>query len=38
VLVIYGSGHLPQPASFFEQNPQYDWVSALEVLGDPDQE
>jgi hypothetical protein len=33
VLVIIGSGHLPQLASFFEQNPRYELVSALAVLG-----
>lgn len=33
VLVIFGSGHLAQLASFFDQNPDYEWVSALEVLG-----
>ena len=35
VLVIYGSGHLPQLAGFFEENPNYEWVSALDVLGEP---
>ncbi len=33
VLVIFGTGHLAQLASFFDQNPDYEWVSALEVLG-----
>ena len=36
VLVIYGSGHLAQLASFFDQNPDFDRVSALEVLGEPE--
>ena len=35
VLVIYGSGHLAHLASFFDQNPDYEWVSALEALGQP---
>lgn len=33
VLVVFGSGHLAHLASFFDQNPYYAWVSALEVLG-----
>jgi hypothetical protein len=35
VLVIYGSGHLPHLARFFEENPRYQLVSALDVLGEP---
>jgi hypothetical protein len=35
ILVIYGSGHLPQLARFFDENPRYELVSALEVLGEP---
>jgi hypothetical protein len=34
VLVVFGSGHLAHLASFFDQNPYYEWVSALEVLGE----
>lgn len=34
VLVIFGSGHLAQLASFFDQSPSYEWVSALEALGE----
>lgn len=35
VLVIYGSGHLPLLADFFDENPNYQLVSALDVLGKP---
>ncbi len=35
-LVIIGSGHLAQLASFFDQSPEFEWVSALEVLGRAD--
>lgn len=34
VLVIIGSGHLAHLSDFFEQNPSYEWVSALEYLSD----
>lgn len=34
VLVIYGSGHLAQLAEFFDENPNFEHVSALEVLGE----
>jgi hypothetical protein len=37
VLVVFGTGHLAQLASFFDQNPYYEWVSALEVLGETGQ-
>jgi hypothetical protein len=33
VLVIFGSGHLPQLVGFFDENPDYEVVSALDVLG-----
>lgn len=36
VLMVFGSGHLAHLASFFDRNPAYEWVSALEVLGEPD--
>lgn len=32
VLVIYGSGHLPQLVQFFSENPDFEVVSALDVL------
>lgn len=35
VLVIYGSGHLPLLSDFFEENPNYELVSALDALGKP---
>ena len=35
-LVVFGSGHLAHLADFFEQNPHYEWVSALEALGEPE--
>ena len=34
VLAIFGSGHLALLASFFDQSPSHEWVSALEVLGE----
>jgi hypothetical protein len=36
VLVVFGSGHLAHLASFFDQNPRYDWISALDFLGHAD--
>jgi hypothetical protein len=38
VLVVFGSGHLAHLASFFDQNPHFEWVSALDVLGQPGSE
>jgi hypothetical protein len=38
VLVIFGSGHLAHLAQFFEENPRYELVPALEFLGEPDGE
>lgn len=35
-LVVSGSGHLAHLADFFRQNPTIEWVSALEVLGEPE--
>lgn len=35
VLVVFGSGHLAQLASFFDENPNYEWVSALTALDAP---
>ncbi|MDX1444355.1 MAG: DUF5694 domain-containing protein [Gammaproteobacteria bacterium] len=35
-VVIYGSGHLAQLAEFVRQHPDYEFVSALEYLGDSD--
>lgn len=34
VLVIFGSGHLPQLVGFFDENPDYEVVPALDVLGE----
>jgi hypothetical protein len=34
ILVIYGSGHAPHLTSFFDQNPEFELVPAMSVLGE----
>lgn len=36
ILVVIGSGHLAQLASFFDESADHTWVSALDVLDDAD--